>query len=92
MTKSKIEQKPVTWQDIKKILRRRIDHLGLLVGALKDTIASGHDVLNVNLSNSLQTAANRIENLRQGILYKIEKQDDIERQKQNKLLNIKDEK
>jgi uncharacterized protein (UPF0335 family) len=88
MTKDKIEQKTITWQEQLKKHLNRIGHLELIIGQLKEEV--GHnEALPVEVNNLLHNAIDQIEAVRKEIKFIIDLQQDVLSQEQSKPLIIK---
>jgi archaellum component FlaC len=92
MTKETIDQKPVIWQEEIKKLNKRIEHLTLLIGALRDELNALHASLPDAINNELRTKINKLERDKQAVAYLVGKQEDIEAQSKNKPLIIEEDK
>jgi hypothetical protein len=92
MTKRTIDQPEPTLQERRKTLLRRISHLSLLIGQVKDEIIAMRGDVSAELNNHMQQTTMQLENAKQDLAYLINIQDDIDKQQQNEPLIIKEEK
>jgi hypothetical protein len=91
MTKETIDQNAFTWQEEIKKFHRRLGHIELLIGQLKDEINAARDKIPQELNNDLQGRVNKLEGDRKDLEYLIDKQEDIAKQARGEPLIIKPE-